>query len=138
LGFVAPGLGVFDQDMEISALETVLNSGSLDLSHDLDLHRLLVAYRADVGMYSRDVERFVDVRTRAYDYLYSVSPAPALGSTGYRREPDPFPIPVEGLLRDHRLEAHVGELLQRQRLRALRADGLVALGEAILGNLDDS
>jgi len=134
---ISRGLGVFDQDLEISALETILNSGLLDLSRDLHLHRQLVAFRADVGMYSRDVERFVDVRTRVFDYIYSVSPAPVLAAQGFRRDPDPFPTPVELLLRDYRLEAYLGELLQRQSLRVQRATRLVSLGDSILGSLND-
>ena len=124
-----PGLGMADLDFEMSALESVLASDLLDLRRDSALHRQMVEFRAQAGMFSRDVARFVDVRERVTDHLLSIAPGALMGG-----DEATFPVSVPALLSDAKLQALLGELRTRHTFRMDRA---VSLGGLIGSTLHE-
>ena len=119
---LSPGLRMDDRDMELSAAESVLASGYLDLERDAALHRVLIAFRAQAGRHSRDIDRFVEVRIRVTERLNTLGAA----SGGA------FSVAPATVLSDAQLYGRLGELLRRQSIRVNRTEGLVALVDSIL------
>jgi len=76
------------------------------------------------------------VKVRTADYLMSVSPLPTLS----RDDPDPdsgFPVPIDDLLRDQKLEGLLRELYFRQALRESWALELKTLADSISRGVND-
>jgi hypothetical protein len=73
--FLTPGLIMQEVELEVSAVDELLTSASLDLQGRSELYRLLVAYRTRVDRYGRVIPGFIEARSRVYDRLYSLSPS---------------------------------------------------------------
>lgn len=125
--FLTPGLIMQEVELEVSAVDELLNSASLDLQGRSELYRLLVAYRTRVDRYGRVIPGFVEARSRVYDRLYSLSPWPPLVGPG-----TDFPINVTSVLSDHHLESLVGELRFIQAVRGYYGQELIALADSIV------
>jgi len=122
---MAPGLGMDDRDLELSATESLLASGYLDLERDATLHRMLLAFRAQAGRHSRDLSRFVDVRTRVRDRLYTLGAVPG----------GAFSVAPGTVLSDVQLYGLFDELHARHRARVFRSTALIDLVDSIVAEI---
>lgn len=125
-----------DFDVELSAVEEILSSGQLDTELLRDLHERLLAFRAGARYYGDQVAFLLERREEVVAHLIANAAFGSLLSPIFVGDTTVFPVPVERILSDERLEGLLLNLRVRTGTARQRGRQLVIVSDSIRVLLD--
>jgi hypothetical protein len=117
--------------LELASTNKLLESAEFAGLGSADLFRTLTDLRASYDAYQSDGDLFIRLREDVIAYMLTVTPAAFVSAGTNAHEPTDFPVSVEALLRDQRLEGLVGNLAVRIRNLNRNASELAAVLDSV-------
>lgn len=119
------------RQLELASTNKLLESTEFAGLGSADLFRTLTDFRASYDAYQSNGAIFIQLREDVIAYMLTITPAAFVSAGTNAHEPTDFPVSVEALLRDQRLEGVVGNLAVRIRNLNRDASDLAAVLDSV-------